>query len=76
VVSMIGFASELENDTSLPAGGGGVSLNVLEIGSEPEEAGSSEEPVPAASVTDSFGVCEVPEMVGVETQLAAWYEVI
>lgn len=54
----------------------GGSLNVLEIGSGPEEAGGSEEAVPAAWATDGFGLCEAPEMVGVETQLAAWYEVI
>lgn len=75
---MTGFASELENGTSLPAKWSrlGGPLIVLEIGSGPEEAGGGEEAVPATWVTDNFGLCEAPEMTGVETQLAAWYEII
>lgn len=40
---------------------------VLEIGSGSEGAGGGGEAMPAAWVTDSFGVCEAPEMVGVDT---------
>lgn len=74
MASMTGFASELENDTSLLArwSDGLGQLIVLEIVSGPEEAGSSEEARPVAWVTDSFGLCETPWMVGVETHLAAW----